>query len=164
MTTYVVNRNGEEYATIDAESIDDAVKKTERILKSHYEYLEGMLTGYYGSLNQDEPLTFDPENDDTIGDEIFIESTVDVEDVHGLFFNSVESIIEQLLQHGEVLFETGGEMSGEIAVQITNPRICWNHPVFVIEKCGLSRVVYHPVPEKVEKTERPQGCSFHVEM
>jgi hypothetical protein len=50
MTTYVVTVNGEEYATIEAENINDAAEETVLILKSDYEYLEGMLRGRYGDL------------------------------------------------------------------------------------------------------------------
>jgi hypothetical protein len=74
--------------------------------------------------------------------------------------DSAECIIEQLLEHGEILIETGDELSGEIVVQITRPVICWDHPVFVIEKQGASRIAYHPVPGNVEKTERTQTLFF----
>jgi hypothetical protein len=160
MTTFVITRNDVEYDIVDAEDIDAAVEEAVRILKSDWTYLQEMLRENYGRLTEDTPLTFDPDNEDTIGDEIFIASTVDEEDSVGFFFYSAECMIEQLLQQGEVLFETGDEISGEIVAQITSPGVCWDHPVFVIEKRGLSRVVYHPVPEKVEKTECPQTLFF----
>jgi hypothetical protein len=160
MTTYVVTVNGEEYATIEAENINDAAEETVLILKSDYEYLEGMLRGRYGDLTPDEPLIFDPEGEAAVQDDIFIESIVDEEDSVRFECDSAECIIKQLLEHGEILIETGDELSGEIVVQITRPVICWDHPVFVIEKQGASRIAYHPVPGNVEKTERTQTLFF----
>jgi hypothetical protein len=137
MTTYVVTRNEVEYATIDAKDIDAAAEETVRILKSDWTYLEEMLRGNYGRLTEETPLTFELDNEDTISDEIFIASPVDEEESIGFYFYSAQCVIEQLLEYGDILFETGDEMGGEIVVQITNPMICWDQPVFVIEKARI---------------------------